>query len=258
MRVEDRNGLSLLSCRENEVFGVQHVQYAEFIGIHAVHLTSGSGNGFVGRLHFGRDMMFYHLLVAAQLGRVITADAFVPVGGVVVIEGAGGKVQYTIVQGGILQYQLVCICLGEGFRTDGMRHELGVVQIALVDSPHICQAEYGDTGNGQRTAQFAAGVEQEQAATDAYNDEAPQGVAADEFGTHLFQVGKDTGEFVGGYHLLVDGILQHLRFLSGHVAGANTARSNSKQQGNACGEQQADAEGLLFLLQDFRLFEQAF
>ncbi len=50
--------------------------------------------------------MLYHFLIAAQLGRVITADAFVPVGGVVVIEGAGGKVQYTIVQAGILQYQL--------------------------------------------------------------------------------------------------------------------------------------------------------
>ena len=80
------NGLSLLSCREDEVFGVQHVQYAELIGIHAVHLTSGGGNGLVGRLHFGRDVMLYHFLVAAQLGRVITADAFVPVGGIVVIE----------------------------------------------------------------------------------------------------------------------------------------------------------------------------
>ena len=245
--VEDGNGLSLLPCREDEVFGVQHVQYAELIGIHAVHLTSGGGNGLVGRLHFGRDVMLYHFLVAAQLGRVITADAFVPVGGVVVIEGAGGKVQYTIVQAGILQYQLVCIRLGEGFRTDGVGHELGIIQIALVDPPHICQAEYGDTCNGQRAAQLAACIEPEQAAADAYDDEATQGVAADEFGTHLSQVGKDAGELVGGYHLLVDGILQHLCLLGGHVAGADAARGNGKQQGDACSEQQADAEGLLFL-----------
>ena len=63
------------------------------------------------------------MCIRDRLGRVITADAFVPVGGVVDIEGAGGKVQYTIVQAGILQYQLVCIRLGEGFRTDGVGHE---------------------------------------------------------------------------------------------------------------------------------------
>ena len=42
-----------------------------------------------------------------------------------------GLVQYTIVQAGILQYQLVCIRLGEGFRTDGVGHELGIIQIAV-------------------------------------------------------------------------------------------------------------------------------
>ena len=103
--------MSLLPCREDEVFGVQHVQYAELIGSHAVHLTSGGGNGLSGRLPFGREVMLYHFLVASQLGRVITADAFVPVGGVVVIEGAGGKVQYTIVQAGILQSQLGLSCI---------------------------------------------------------------------------------------------------------------------------------------------------
>jgi len=35
--------------------------------------------------------------------------------------------------------------------------------------------------------------------------------------------------------------------LGGHVAGADAARGNGKQQGDACSEQQADAEGLLFL-----------
>ena len=39
---------------------------------------------------------------------------------------------------------------------------------------HICQAEYGDTCNGQRAAQLAACIEPEQAAADAYDDEATQ------------------------------------------------------------------------------------
>ena len=38
------------------------------------------------------------------------------------------------------------------------------------------------------------------------------------------------------YHLLVNGILQHLCLLGGHVAGADAARGNGKQQGDACSE----------------------
>lgn len=35
---------------------------------------------------------------------------------------------------------------------------------------------------------------------------------------HFRKVGEDAGQLVGGYHLLVDGILQHLRLLCGHEA----------------------------------------
>ena len=52
---------------------------------------------------------------------------------------------------------------------------------------------------------------------------------------------------------LVDGILQHLCLLGGHVAGADAARGNGKQQGDACSEpvsythltQVAEEDGLL-------------
>lgn len=50
---------------------------------------------------------------------------------------------------------------------------------------------------------------------------------------------------VGGYHLLVDGILQHLRFLCRHEAGAKATRRYGKQQGYTGGQRKADAERFL-------------
>lgn len=67
-------------------------------------------------------------------------------------------------------------------------------------------------------AQLAGRVEPKQRASDAYNDEAPQCVGADKRAPHFRKVGEDAGQLVGGYHLLVDGILQHLRLLCGHEA----------------------------------------
>ena len=84
-----------------------------------------------------------------------------------------------------------------------------------------------------------------QRASDTDDDEAPQCIGADKCAPHFGKVGENPGQFVGGYHLAVDGVLQHLRFLCRHKARTEAARSHSEQQCHAGGQCQTDAERFL-------------
>ena len=185
IRVEDGNGLSLLSGGEDEVLRVQHVQHAELGGVHTVHFSACGGYRLIGSLHFGRDVAFYQFLIATQFGGMVSAYVLMPVGSVVLVEGIGCKAQYAVVRAFVLQDEFVGLGFAERFCLDGTGHELLVVQVAFVYTPHIYKAEYCNACNGQRLPQLACRVEPKQCASDADDDEAPQCVGADKRTPHL-------------------------------------------------------------------------
>ena len=71
------HGLSALQ-RQDEVFGVEHVQHRPlFRSVDLGHVAAGLRDGRRHLLHLGSDIGVDHLLIAAQLGRMISADALV-------------------------------------------------------------------------------------------------------------------------------------------------------------------------------------
>ncbi|CDB11095.1 unknown [Bacteroides sp. CAG:633] len=233
------HSFAFLSGGEDEVTGVQHVQYAEFAWVDAVYLSGRSGKLAVGGLHFTTDVVVYHFLIAAKLGSVVSAHALVPVGGVVLVEGVRGEVQHAVVGVLVLQDLFVGRRLAEALGADGAGHELFVVQVALVDAPHVHQAEHGDAGHGERLPQLARGVEHEQQQADGDDEEAAQGVGLYQGGAHLAQIGQDAVQLTGRNHASVNGLLQHLRLLGRHVGTAR--RGNGIPQSHTGRQQQADA-----------------
>ena len=140
-----------------------------------------------------------------------------PVGGVVFVERAGGKIQHAVVQGRVLQNQLVGRCLVERGHLGRFGHELAVVQVTLVHAPQVYQAEQPDAAHRERLAQLACSIEPEEQYPDGNDDEAAQRVGLHQRGTHLRQVGQYAVQLAGGNHALVGGALQHLCLLGGHV-----------------------------------------
>lgn len=72
---------------------------------------------------------------------------------------------------------------------------------------------------------------------------------------HFPQIGKDAGQLLGGYHIPVDGVLQHPGLLGRHITGTETSRSHGQHQGNACGKSKADGQGFFLALHDFRFIQ---
>ena len=96
------HGLSALQ-RHDDIFGVEHVQHGiEAVARHFGHVALCIGNGRHQLLHLRSDIGINHLLVAAQLGSMIAADALMIVGSLVLVEGVRGKVQHTVVEALVL------------------------------------------------------------------------------------------------------------------------------------------------------------
>ena len=145
-RVLHGHGLAALQGQDG-VLGVEHVQHGEeAVAGDAVEASIGLGDGFVEGRELRLDVGFDELLVAAQLGGVVAADALVPVGGGVVVEGVHGEVHDAVVEVAVLQDGLVGGCLLEELLCGLGLGEHGVVEVALVDIPHIGGAEHEEAG----------------------------------------------------------------------------------------------------------------
>ena len=146
IRVFDRHCLSL-SGRKDEILRIQHVQDAEFGSIHAVHFSACGGNNPIDGLRFRRNVPFDHLLITTQLGSMISAHTLVPVGSIILVECISGEIQYTVVRISVLQDDFVSFRFFESINLGRTWNELIIVQIALVDSPHIDHAKNGNACN---------------------------------------------------------------------------------------------------------------
>ena len=140
--IKERCGRAVLH-RKDEVACVEHIQDREnAVALHLRHISFCLHNALHGLLHLRRDVAFYHLLIAAELGGVVASDALVVIGGFVFVERIAGKVEHSVVESLVLEYLFVglsellrCVALALG-------NEHIVVEVAFVNHPHIYEAQH--------------------------------------------------------------------------------------------------------------------
>ena len=139
--LQRHGGLTLQG--NDEVLRVQHVQYGEdAVAVHLGHIAGSLVEGLAQPIDFRTDIGIGQFLIAAQLGSMIAADALQIERGLVLVEGIRGQIQHTIVGRLVLQDMVNGCRLGHGFLANALRYEHRVVQVTLVDLPHVNQTQH--------------------------------------------------------------------------------------------------------------------
>ena len=141
--------------RQDKIPGVQHIEGMELGRIYLFHISSCIGNLLKGILHLRLETSLYQFVIPTQLSGMITTHILVPIRGIVFVERADGKVQHTVVEVSIFQDVFVGFCLGKGGSLYALIYKLVVVEVTLVDLPHIKQTEQGNTTNSKLLTQLA-------------------------------------------------------------------------------------------------------
>ena len=94
--------------------------------------------------HLLTDILVDHFLIAAQLGSVVSADRLVIVRSLVFVERVRSEVKHTIIGRFVLKNLAVGGCLLLRSLAHATFYEHAVVEITLVDLPHINEAEHDD------------------------------------------------------------------------------------------------------------------
>ena len=162
IRILNRHGLVALQ-RQDEVLGIEHIQHGpDGIAGYLRHVAAGLANGIDGLLHLGSNVSLDEFLVAAELGGMIATDGLVIVGCLVLIERVAGEVQHAIVQILVLKDEFIGSCLGLRHLALTLLHKHVVVEIALVDQPHIQQTEHRDAEHHDLGRNLAVLIEQQE------------------------------------------------------------------------------------------------
>ena len=247
IRILHRNGLSALQ-RHDEVFGIQHVQYRiDTVAVHLGHIAARSSYRLHRLLHLRSDMCINHLLVATELGWMITADALVVVRGLVLIECIRCQIQHTVVECLVTADNLVG--LGHLLRCIALRlvYEHIIVEIALVHHPHIHQTEHGDTGNHIFLAQLLHLEEHQQYRTDEDNPERTPAVGCEDALADIRQIAHDWRD------ILLRQLLQRLCLLYRYEIREEYARHDGEEQTETCCQTEAGIYIFYLLCQNLRL-----
>ena len=194
---------------------------------------------FTERIHLLADVVIYHFLIAAQLGRVVASDALVPVSCIVFVESIRCEIQHTIIQRFVLQDELIRRGLLVRDRFLYFIHIHFIVQITLVDHPHIAQTEHGDGCYHPLGFQFTHVVSEQKPRTDEDDEEAAPCVGCEKMNAHLFQIGNDRRQLV-----CRDTVLQGLHFHRGNVRREEKFGQYGKQQGYSAGQSETDVNVL--------------
>ena len=195
MRVRQRKRLSALQ-REDVILGVQHVQNRELGSINLFHISFGFRYCLKQGRHFSRDMFFNHFLITAQLGCMVTAHTLVPIGCIVLVEGIRSQVQHAIVQRLVGQNHLVRFGRLETLCLHLLFHKLVVIQIALVDWPHIHQAKQSQCTYQYGLFQLSGCIHPKQNRTCRYNEETAPCISSEKAHADFFQVCQQRHQLV--------------------------------------------------------------
>ena len=73
---------------EHKVAGVEHIDNrTDAVALNLSHVATSLGHGIHQALHLGRDVLLYHLLIAAQLSGMVTTNALMVVRRLVLVKG---------------------------------------------------------------------------------------------------------------------------------------------------------------------------
>ena len=139
--ISQRHSLPSLE-RQDEVFGVEHVQHRiDTVAIDQRHIAGSIADSLEDTVHLWCNMCIDKFLIAAQFSSMIATDALQIVACLIFVEGRCCQVQHTVVERLILENMVNSRRLGHRFFADGLRHKHAIVQIAFVHRPHIYQAD---------------------------------------------------------------------------------------------------------------------
>ena len=108
--------------------------------------------------------------------------------GSVVVKGAYCHIQHAVVFVGILKDELISLTGREGLCIGTWCYEHAVVEVALVHTPHICQAEYDNTCHHGNGLDLTPTVNKQNQGAHHNNDEAAHGICREHGLTHLAHV----------------------------------------------------------------------
>ena len=221
-----------------EVLGVEHVQHGvDGVALHLRHIAGGTAHGSHHTGHLLGEIGVDQLLVAAQLGSMVAADALQVVRRLVLVERRRGQIQRAEVERLVLQDMVDGGRLVDGCLTDTLRDEHAVVQIALVDLPHVDEAEQRHGCGHPRGLQLAITEEQQQHRAGHDNPERPPAVGSEHGDAHVGQVLGQRGD------ILLRKLAQGLHLVIADKVGEEHLRHQGKQQAHATGEGEGNAEG---------------
>ena len=183
--------LAVVLQADNGILRVQHVQHREqAVATARIQTAFALENSLVEHLHLRLNVRLDKLLITAQLGRMVTANALVVVRRRVVVESTYTEIQHTIVSRiltnnpvGITHRESLLVCLWPAEHT--------IVEITLVHAPHVNQAKHNDASHHRRRLQLPSTESQQQNRTNGNNHKAAQSIGSEHRTTHLAHVGKN-------------------------------------------------------------------
>ena len=158
------------------------------------------------------------------------------------LEGADGQVKYAMIGILVLQNLFVgwrggeILCLRTGL------HKHVVIEVTLVHTPHIEQAEHNQTSHHGHGLYLSPAVNQQYECSRGHNDEAAHGVRCEHGTAHLAHVGDDAA-----HHFLWDiaclNVLFHvMQVHGGHILSEEGVGHKPEEERQSAGQRKADGQ----------------
>ena len=236
VRVLQRHGLSALQ-RHDDILGVEHIEHRiNRVARHACHIALSLGDGRHRLLHLGCDVFVDKLLVAAQLGCVVTTNRLMIVRRLVLVERVRREVQHAIVGRCVLQN----LAVGGGLLLRSLAHaalhEHRVVEVALVHLPHIHEAEREEERHSVLRLQFLQQSEHEDNCSGEYHEERTPAVGCEYRDTNLAQIADERREILARYRG------ERAQLGVRHEVGEEHRRHDGERHAHARRKQEAERE----------------
>ena len=177
---------------------------------------------------------------------MISADTLVVIGSGIVIEGAHREIEHTVVCTLVgRQYHLVGLCLLKLLHACRGSREHAIIEITLIHSPHICQAQDDETDDHGHLLDTFPPIRQQHQSAHAHHNETSHGIGREHGSTHVRHIAKNIGRellrYVSRLH-----ILAHIALVgTGKIISKEQIRHQPEEQGHT--SRQSKAEGKIML-----------